>query len=196
MREIYHIAPKRSGHVWIGNMIKSWCPKDIYHDRENQKLDRFTCPPNSVIVIQTRDLLNWYASYLTTAKRINGGIIQRWFQITKAFYDPAIFKDHTVVRIMYDKFFQDEEYRKKICKRLGGKYNEDNLNKVPYKGGGSSFDGIKQDGNGQSMQTLYRYKQIKKSYFIQFFKKYPEIFKFYRKTMPLTEDKRLFIRTR
>jgi hypothetical protein len=44
--------------------------------------------------------------------------------------------------ILYNFWFRDEAYRRKICTRLGGTYSEATLGEVRGEGGGSSFDGF------------------------------------------------------
>lgn len=62
--------------------------------------------------------------------------------------------------IIYDKWFIDINYRKKISKELGIKFNDINLNKVATTGGGSTFDKMEFDGKAQEMNVLFRYKQM------------------------------------
>ena len=76
--EIYHIATKRSGHAWTGYMIQSWCPGVSYTERENMPLSTFVKPPGTcVVILQTRDLLNWYASYYQARKVINKKVVAK-----------------------------------------------------------------------------------------------------------------------
>jgi hypothetical protein len=44
--------------------------------------------------------------------------------------------------ILYNAWFKDQAYRKKICARLGGSYSEQTLGEILGLGGGSSFDGF------------------------------------------------------
>jgi hypothetical protein len=44
--------------------------------------------------------------------------------------------------ILYNRWFEDQAYRKQIAARLGGRYSERTLGEVPGEGGGSSFDGF------------------------------------------------------
>ena len=62
--------------------------------------------------------------------------------------------------IIYDKWFQDINYRKQISEKLGLEFSDEGLQTVVSIGGGSSFDGIKYNGNAQEMDVLSRYKQV------------------------------------
>lgn len=44
--------------------------------------------------------------------------------------------------ILYNRWFDDQAYRKRIAARLGGQYSERTLGEVRGEGGGSSFDGF------------------------------------------------------
>ena len=175
MASIYHIAPKRSGHVFVGNMIKSWCPDSRYYELENKAPRKNE--EGKIAVLQTRDLLNWLASYTNnkTLKQYNTRPIRAWYAITRAIWPD----NFNAVKIYYDRFVVDQEYRKSICNQLGGTYNEDLLLQVVDNGDGSSFDGIEFDGKADKMQVLTRYKQVDPRLYFYFFKRYPHYLKFY-----------------
>ena len=72
LQGINHIVTKRSGSVWVGNMIQSWCPNVSFTKFENVYPITFhNAAQSGVCVLQTRDLLNWYASYITVKKGVN-----------------------------------------------------------------------------------------------------------------------------
>jgi len=58
--------------------------------------------------------------------------------------------------VNYDMFVESESYRKSICTKIGGRYNEGILNFVPHAG--SSFDGNTYAGRGTEMKVLERWK--------------------------------------
>jgi len=62
--------------------------------------------------------------------------------------------------IIYDKWFQDINYRKQISSQLGLEFSDEGLQIVFGAGGGSSFNGIEYDGKAQEMDVLNRYKQV------------------------------------
>ena len=61
-------------------------------------------------------------------------------------------------KIYYDEFVVSREYRMKICREIGGTYNENVLNKVAAGGGGSTFDKKFFDGRASQMKVLERWK--------------------------------------
>ena len=180
MKTIYHIAPKRSGHVFVANMIKSWCPDDTLVDLENLSPAHFR--PTSgefVIVLQIRDLLNWYASYMQDKKFGGVKILRATFDLVQEFYQPQYLKKYKVVRVFYDDFFSGADYRKRVCAELDGVYNEKMLNTVMDNGKGSSFSGIEMDGKAQDMPVLTRYKMISPSKYKALYRRYPGLIKLY-----------------
>jgi hypothetical protein len=60
--------------------------------------------------------------------------------------------------IYYDSWFTNKTYREKIAVELGIPFSDEGLNRVDH-GDGSSFDGVKYNGDAQKMDTLNRYKQ-------------------------------------
>jgi len=182
-RTIKHIAVKRSGHVFVGNMIRSWCGDAIYKDLENSdpyKEIAFGSP--DTFVIQTRDLLNWWASYTQVKGKVNTRMVTKWWEIAKAYHDCSFGTHMDVVRVNYEDFFLSRDYREGVCKALGGEYHEAALNRVALNGGGSSFSRDKFDGKAQEMKVLERYKQVKPQVFVALFTTYPALFAFYCKT--------------
>lgn len=98
------------------------------------------------------------------------------------------------IRIYYDNFFQSREYRKEICNKVDGQYNEDRLNIVTRMGNYSTFDGDKFQGMAQQMKVLCRYKEWipQNSHYLNILKEH-EALEFYMKNFELNEDKRKFI---
>lgn len=63
--------------------------------------------------------------------------------------------------INYNKWFADEEYRKEICNWFQFVYVDGDMNYVPFRGGGSSFDKFKYHGRGSEMDVLNRWEEYK-----------------------------------
>jgi len=168
------LSTTRSGHNFIKEVIESWLPgiditvmertipKDIY----KYKLDA-----HSPRVIVLREFRNCIAStlyyYGTKLKRAGVGVIpeSNIKQLTNAYWaqvEEAIsgeYYDADTI-IYYDRFCEDQTYRKDICALLGGQYTEDRLGFVSDEGAGSSFDGLTMQGEGQKMKTRSRHEQI------------------------------------
>lgn len=163
----------------VMNMIKSWCPHRRYYELEN-KHPKFQIE-NGVKVLQTRDFLNWFASYVYGKDRhkyqYNTKPIQMWYRITKIIYNGT----KGMIPIIFDDFVINKNYRMEICAQLDGKYNEDTLLQVNNNGDGSSFDGQKYDGRANEMNVLTRYKQIDPDLYLKFFTAYPYYLRLYRR---------------
>lgn len=193
---IYHIAPKRSGHAFVGNMIKSWFDGTLfYFDKENTYPKLFKPDPQTcIIVLQTRDLLNWYASYFKSVSTPGNKVVEYWWQITREIYYPEYFRKFNTVEIIYDDFFVSRAYRKAICELLGGEYNETELNRITMNGGGSSFTRDQYDGEAQRMNTLNRYRQVNPSIYRTLFNRKSGLLDFYKKICS-DADKLKFVNT-
>jgi len=165
MKPILHIAPSRSGHTWVGQMIRSWCPDSEYYNLENFEpiVASYFSKKDCIIVLQVRDLLNWFASCLfmrDSIERISIEWIKGYQNIMEEFYTPNHLKNHTIVYVMYDTFFMDALYREQICSELGGVYSEEKLEVIEGYGR-SSFTKYSYTDKAQMMPVLDRYKQIK-----------------------------------
>lgn len=64
------------------------------------------------------------------------------------------------VEISFDAWFANPEYREIVSSRLGFKCKDYRIAGVSNIGGGSSFDGIDYDGDGQQMNVLDRVGQL------------------------------------
>ena len=185
MKTIYHTAPKRSGHNWVAHMVRSWIDGIPISDLEGWAPDRMVRHfgiqelQDNIILIQTRDLLNWYASYTKGRRDYRVGAIPTWETITDEYYKPRYFRTCTVVRVYYDRFFVDRAYRRDICVQLGGKYNEKKLQSLSNSGHGSTFDKMEYHLRAQEMQVLTRYKQVPKEIYVSLFQRRPFLLDFY-----------------
>ena len=85
--------------------------------------------------------------------------INIWMKNTKEFYGETNYMNDCI-KINYDDFFNNIEYRQKICNSINGDYNEYQLNKIPINGYYSTFDINTFDGKAQEMKVNERYKNI------------------------------------
>jgi len=199
MSAILHIAPSRTGHTWIGQMIQSWCPDSEYHNLENfdPAAATYFSKKDCVIVLQIRDLLNWYASCLAmrdTLEKIHVEWMNGYKKIIQEFYVPTYLKDHTVVYVTYDTFFIDQDYRKRVCFELGGIYSEEKLEVIEGYAR-SSFSKYSHNGEAQEMTVLNRYTQVRDNLqaYRSLFKAHPDLLSVYKKNCKDVE-KRHFIK--
>lgn len=166
-------------------IIKGEIPKIIAKIRYNENLEKhvdcfnFELTPISKLdkikesdlingnvkeIIILRDIYNTMASTLRRFKRRqrNQNIQQKtvsdlrdlWIEQAKAILDGH---DH----ILFNRWFSDEEYRKKICEdMLDVEYSEKGLQDVPKFGEGSSYDAMSKNHKAQKMDVLNRYKNV------------------------------------
>ena len=59
--------------------------------------------------------------------------------------------------VLFNRWFQDRAYRKRIAARLGGRYSERTLGEVLGEGGGSSFDGFVRPSYGTILRKFDYY---------------------------------------
>jgi len=92
-----------------------------------------------------------------SAKERSIKAIKNWAEIAKEFLGMTDYMKGSV-SVYYDEFFVSGEYRKNICDKLGGIYNEKMLNHIPQIGDYSTFDGNEFQERAQEMKVLERYK--------------------------------------
>ena len=147
-----------------------------------------------LIGLVSRDYLNWMASYIKITdnpddwKGVDFSFLTgTWLSIAKEYYGETNYLPEAV-KIKYEKFRDDQSYRKEICKRVGGNFNDELLEKVAPFGGGSSFDSLDYDGRASQMKTDERYKQIIgtefEEYYWKMYNSNPEALEFYKTKCP------------
>ncbi len=211
MKNIIIIACCRSGHNFIMDQIRSWLPvESILHNFEDilpvhyrdrlkllEKAGVLNTKLETIPIIIVRDLLNWWASYLTWITQ-NGTIeiasdklnyaFKIWTEQVKEAYDNTRFIPGTI-DINYDMFKKDPRIRKGLCFLLGGNYSEERIDRVLDPGNGSSFDkGIP----GSEMKTSLRYEQVMAGSSWELYRDMlrlnPEAVMYYRRHFKLTDD--------
>jgi len=196
--DLVHISNWRSGHNFIQNNIKSWKTFDTVFEIENvgpkdfdiycQKR-KFKISENKLIIINTRDLLNWFAStymfgfkpymaarkiafreqdprrlfdYYSKKYEDDPYLIERlisWKEITEEVFGGTNYIKDKI-SISYERFKNEKEYREGICNKIGGEYNEDHLERVPRNGAHSTWDHKDFQFNGSQMKTEERFLKI------------------------------------
>jgi len=82
-------------------------------------------------------------------------------EVWSEFYEHYITSKHPNPHfIIYDKWFMDIEYRKKVSSELSLEFSDVNKNKVARAGGGSSFDKMEYDDRAEEMNVLNRYEEM------------------------------------
>lgn len=169
------ICESRSGHNFVKLNINSWFPSCKYHNIESFMIDEYynngkyysnnQKNPQNIILI--RNPLNWLASFIrqleTDNKKTQADINRMVAERTRKYIDIAeegfgvtnkLPNKHVII---YDEFVTERSVREYLCNRLGGKYNEKEINTVPFNGRYSSFDGQKFKNKGSEMKVLDRY---------------------------------------
>ncbi len=209
MKNIIVIACCRSGHNFVMDQIQSWgefntinfedmLPQKYINQHEmycRSYLIDPTRDTNRIVVV--RDLLNWWASYLTwitktacSDERKLNYAFRIWTEQVQEAFDIT----HNIpgaIDVNYDMFKTDPDIRKGLCFVLGGDYSEKRIDKIPEAGNGSSFD---KDIPGSQMQTGLRYQQICNTplrvQYLDMLSQHPEAMQLYKTHFKLTAEQK------
>ena len=209
MKNIIVIACCRSGHNFMMDQIRSWglshihnwedCLPSEYSRRWYNHINSGVIDPNkgTTSIIIVRDLLNWWASYLTW---ITTTTCSDEWKLNYAFrtWTEQVAEVLNITRnipeaidVTYDMFVSDPGMRKAFCNMLRGNYSEDWIDKIPEAGNGSSFD---KDIPGSQMQTDLRYQQIMntplKDQYLDMLHQHPEAIQLYKTHFNLTAEQK------
>jgi hypothetical protein len=148
------------------------CRKMSYYTHKSNKakialsFENFEIPnDNKFKVIMFRDIYNYLASVYKNNSNCNIGIkpcppqkyeIELWKDYCKLYLS----NPENTVFILFNKWFEDIEYRKNICESLGIKFTDEGKQDIIYHGKGSSFDFLKYNGKAEQMNVLERYKEF------------------------------------
>lgn len=109
---------------------------------------------NPILII--RSPLNWLASlikYGQTMQSIQEKVVMYLLHCTFQ-------AGNGLVIVEYDKFFRDSSYRAETAELLNLEIENDNIETVGTRGGGSSFDKYEYQGRASEMKVLDRYNQL------------------------------------
>ena len=125
-------------------------------------------------IVILRDPFNLFASrirhYNLLSPSGSGWIDKEMTKRLWLMYAKIFFQIPEIIFISYNKFIKEEDYRRTICKKIGGTFQDNSIHRVNDNGLGSSFDGIRYDGNAQEMKVFDRWKEFQNNkYFIQLF---------------------------
>lgn len=87
------------------------------------------------------------------------GICSMWKQYAREALNETSLLEHKIC-ILYDRWFADRQYRDQLAGRFGLTNTDMGLLAVPPNGRGSSFDGLRFDGNAQEMAVLVRWREF------------------------------------
>lgn len=129
-------------------------------------------------VLLIRDVFNHYASHLRITptaqksasyireqrgefeKLSKGYSIDLWKHYAKEFLGETNYLPKKTVKISYNRWVVDGDYRKGLASKLGFPSNGEPYLKVSACGGGSSFDGKDYDGQASMMNVLDRWSLL------------------------------------
>ena len=147
----------------------------ITHEQEKLSQAAWACGHSSAmrgdekpkIVVVLRDFKNWAASCIKMAERDNPvdsiGYMADYIDDDKvAVYHNhcQLFNNPDVTYILYDRWVEEEGYRREICEQLGLHFTDSAFNQLSIFGKGSSFDGMRHIKTASLMQVNQRYKQM------------------------------------
>lgn len=160
-----HIKPFRGkveqkggegGHIVLKNI----------EDMDTNNMNKLPNLEDYRIITINRDPLNWIASSMKNGGHTNQNLDKDWtdevgnkMRNRIACYKSlmSISELDEVIDINYNKWFSDEEYRKKLAERLGLDSHHKGLNKLSNWGGGSSFT-KKRVQDARKLDVLNRWK--------------------------------------
>lgn len=88
-------------------------------------------------------------------------IVSLWMQHAKEFLGESRNLEDGVLAMNYNRWVFDEDYRREICRLLGGAYSEKTLPFIPRYGFGSSFEGSLQPRLLNRLGLLHRWRHLK-----------------------------------
>ena len=116
---------------------------------------------NPLYLVILRDVRNWAASYYkwsVTHERDLGHTLIMFGGLLKIWLEHKYAKG--VVRVLYNKWFANDNYRRKVLSALNLPTKDTSLPHVATQGEGSSFDLFKHATEPHKMKVLERYKEF------------------------------------
>jgi len=121
-------------------------------------------------VLILRDPYNTFASWLKSGWDVTPAIVQLWKDYAKEFLDITHTLPQDKVLINFNRWFQDQDYRRQLSQQLGLPFSDEGLEQVSHNGGGSSFDQQAFKGKAKQMKLLERFQSfIEDKRFIELF---------------------------
>lgn len=131
-------------------------PTSAIYGLENFEIDKIKNFDTECKILIVRDPVNNLASILKhKGKLVNLDEFRKLWRSYAAAGDEF-------VKVIYDKWFCNHQYRRSIEKKLGLEEDDSKLNKVHSMGGGSSFDKVEFQNNAQQMDVLKRWWHFRK----------------------------------
>ena len=143
---------------------------------ENFHLDRVPAEPffngaaESIIgpsrerktVLVLRDAFNTFASVKRSKRRmrarLDGFYRHHWKDYAREFLGETRFLPADTIKISYNRWFQDEDYRRELAAAFGFTFSDRGMDEISKDGGGSSFTGREFENRARHMDVLGRWR--------------------------------------
>jgi len=142
--------------------------KTIENEESMIKKSFFKRPKNIFRVLVLRDYLNNLASSLKNEHQLKF-FTEMWVNHANEFIGNTNYINETLYIVNYNNWFDSNSYRYQIQDQFEFDKPETQHFKVSQHGGGSSFDGVKEE-NPFNMNVLERYKELSDDVIISFLK--------------------------
>lgn len=113
-------------------------------------------------VLILRDAFNTFASVARGKRRMRRRLdtfyAGQWKNYAREFLGETRYLPQDTIKIDYNRWFVDDEYRQQIAAAFGFDYVRDGLDEVTAFGGGSSFSG--QQVSGRALGVLERWRDL------------------------------------
>ena len=115
-------------------------------------------------VLVLRDAFNTFASVLHGKRRMRRRLYRfyrkQWKAYAKEFLGETAFLPDDTVRISFDEWFSDADYRRSKAEELGLEHADRGVDEVSSDGGGSSFSGRDFQDRAREMKVLERWRRF------------------------------------
>lgn len=166
---------------------------------QSQDLDYLAASPNIVEGIESRSRhrlmllrnpFNWGASYMK--KSNTSGDAQRWTKLWLPYAREFIGKTNYLkydAKVNYNRWFTSSDYRRELERILDLPHSDAMLEVVTDHAGGSSFEGLSQNGKAQQMSVTNRWSSfLDRQDYLNSLRSHPEIvelgLKLFKSTLP------------
>lgn len=117
-----------------------------------------------VTVLVLRDAFNTFASVRHGKRRMRRRLRRfygsQWKAYAREFLGESSFLPVDTVKISFNSWFQDPDYRSRVAAELGLDHTDRGLDEVSKDGGGSSFTGQQFHTRAQDMKVLERWRHF------------------------------------
>ena len=173
--------------------------KNIFHKNFKKNHDKFVGKSKKIYnIIILRDPFNMFASrfalnYHSRKKNFlkEFKIRELWKSYAREYLGETDYLGKNKITINYNLWFSNNNYRRSIENKLGLKPNDEKIREILNFGNGSSFDGMKFNGDANKMKVLERWKILANDEIYKFILKDKQLIKYSNKIfgkIPETEN--------